>query len=373
MNKRISIMNDYEPYINYVINVLQFDVFTFLKEMQNSQQFMKQNIASQIDNKALLHKISQTTKQTYVAVRDSLALLHIIKNGNFDQKEMSLNKTIDKAVKNLYFDLQGKNKDVSVSFHPLSKDVFLQCDELIVETVLFKIFDLAREQFTDSKVIVSASFESGFATITLQYQGKKHKMMNPSIELSEENELISSMPEFNNPYSLLKLFEQAGLGVLSFSHKEKFNIINFTLHLPSRETESAKPSGDRLLNKHDWKNKTVLIVDDIEVNFIFLETILADTGIKTLYATNGKIAVEMVKKHKEIDVVLMDIKMPVMDGYEATKIIKSEKPDLPVIIQTAYSFSEEHEQCSELGCSDYITKPLKSENVLSVLSKYLDN
>ena len=112
--------------------------------------------------------------------------------------------------------------------------------------------------------------------------------------------------------------------------------------MPTRESQVPGPGKVTSLQPHNWKNKKVLVVDDIEVNFIFLETILSETGVKTLYATNGKIAVDMCKEHKDIDLVLMDIKMPVMDGYEATKIIKKDNPNLPVVIQTAYSFNEEY-------------------------------
>ena len=357
-------------HLNYVINVLKFDVTGFLKEVHNELKSCHQEMNNGSPESARLEKIVQNTTKSSIGIRDSLALLALISE-NQKTKELSLNKIVDNSVKNLYFDIQAKKKEINVSFHPSAKDIIIEGDDLIIQTLVYKIFDLAWEQISDSKVIFTTSYDSGFATISMKYQGHKHKVMSPSADFTDEPEIQGGLPEFNNPFSLLKIMEKLELGVLSFSRKDNFHIINFTLHLKTWQVDAHKSSKLKPIESHKWNHKTVLIVDDIEVNFIFLETILAHTHVKTLYATNGQIAVDMCKTHKDIDVVLMDIKMPVMDGYEATRLIKEDNPDLPVVIQTAYSFNEEYERCRELGCNDYITKPLKSENVISVLAKYL--
>jgi two-component system, cell cycle response regulator DivK len=362
-------INNMAAYINYVVNVLRFDVFSFLKEIQNGTSELDALGSIHPAMNSVVSKINNASLKTRSAVRDTLALLLFAAN-NGEEKEISLNKFIDKTIKNLYVEPLANVPNITVSYTPPGKDILVKCDEIILESVLENLFYLAHEQITESKVIFSTSFESNFVTVTLKYKGKKHKMMNTTTNNSEERELTTSLAEFNHPYTLIKLMEKIGLGVISFSDKENYNIINFTLHLITRESENQQQGKISSIQEHNWKEKTVLIVDDIEVNYIFLETILADTRVKTLYASNGKIAVDMCRQHKDIDAVLMDIKMPVMDGYEATKIIKQEFPELPVIIQTAYSFNEEYEKCKELGCNDYITKPLKSENVISVLAKY---
>jgi two-component system sensor histidine kinase EvgS len=369
MKTENSQMNNTDTYINYALNVLRFDVFGYLKDIQNAANEIGVLGISHPSMDLVTKKIVYSNLKTKNAVRDILALLLFseIKNS---EKEIQLNRTIDNLIKDFYNDNAVDFQRFSITYNPLEKDVLIKCDEIILQSVIENIFYLAFDQITDSKVLFSASLESGFITVTLKYKGKKHKMMDTTMNNSEEREMTSSLTEFNHPYTLMKLMEQIGLGVLSFSDKENYNIINFTLHLFTRETENEQQGKVSSLQEHNWKDKTVLIVDDIEVNYIFLETILADTRVKTLYASNGKIAVDMCRDNREIDAVLMDIKMPVMDGYEATKIIKDEFPDLPVIIQTAYSFNEEYERCKELGCNDYITKPLKSENVISVLAKY---
>lgn len=116
---------------------------------------------------------------------------------------------------------------------------------------------------------------------------------------------------------------------------------------------------------------TILIAEDTIENFEFLNEILINSQITVHRAVNGKEAVNMVEELKDIDLVLMDIKMPVMDGLEATKHIKKIKPDLPVIAQTAYAMISEKTNALEAGCDDYISKPIEVSLLLQKLNQYL--
>ena len=117
---------------------------------------------------------------------------------------------------------------------------------------------------------------------------------------------------------------------------------------------------------------TLLVADDVQVNQIIIQEMLDDQDITTLYASNGQEAIDMVQKHPEISVVLMDVKMPVMSGYEATAAIKKLRPDLPVIAQTAYALSGDKDKALAAGCDDYLSKPIKREALLRKLNLYLN-
>jgi len=134
------------------------------------------------------------------------------------------------------------------------------------------------------------------------------------------------------------------------------------------ETEPTEMEFD--MSHYFWKNKTILIAEDDDINFMFLEEMLHLTNIKIIRARNGKEAVDLVKIISEISLVLMDIQMPVMDGYESTRIIKTIKPELPVIAQTAYAFASEKILSINAGCIDYITKPINLKVLLQKISKY---
>ena len=111
--------------------------------------------------------------------------------------------------------------------------------------------------------------------------------------------------------------------------------------------------------EYHWNNRVVLITEDEEVNFYYLKTLLQRADAKVLRAKNGKEAVEIIAKHKgAIDLVLMDLNMPVMDGYEALRIIKSLHPSIPIIAQTAYTMNNDRSRCLEAVFNDYIAKPI---------------
>ncbi len=119
-------------------------------------------------------------------------------------------------------------------------------------------------------------------------------------------------------------------------------------------------------------SNTILIVEDDEVNFEFLKNILVRRGYNTQYAENGQKAIDLVKEFPETDLVLMDIKLPGMDGLETTKRIKQINPRIPVIAQTAYAMSDDKSRILAAGCDDYIAKPISRGALFELLDKYLD-
>ena len=90
-----------------------------------------------------------------------------------------------------------------------------------------------------------------------------------------------------------------------------------------------------------------------------------------LCAENGLEAVEVVQQHPEINLVLMDLKMPIMNGFEATKLIKHQRPELPVIAQSAFTSKEDKEKAKEAGCDNFITKPISKSELLDMMAKLL--
>ena len=115
--------------------------------------------------------------------------------------------------------------------------------------------------------------------------------------------------------------------------------------------------------------KKILIAEDNDSNYILMTYIL-----KKYYqferAKNGQEAVEMAEKD-EYDIVLMDIKMPIMDGLEATKAIKAKFPDLPIVALTANAFDSDRQLALEAGCNDFLSKPVSSEICLQTIKKHL--
>jgi len=127
-------------------------------------------------------------------------------------------------------------------------------------------------------------------------------------------------------------------------------------------------------NTDNEKNtKYILIAEDEEINLLFIEELLtrSEFNIKTIHAKNGKEAIDICKQNKKLNLVLMDLKMPIINGYEATKQIKEICPNLPIIAQTAYSTKSEKEKAIKAGCDDFISKPISKEIFIKLINKYL--
>ena len=122
----------------------------------------------------------------------------------------------------------------------------------------------------------------------------------------------------------------------------------------------------------NWKNKTVLIAEDEHDSFILLKTMLKKTNINILQAKTGIEVLEILEANDKVDLILMDIQMPGMNGFEATKKIKSENKNIPIIAQTAFALSGERQKCEEAGCDGYITKPINKNRLLELLASYLE-
>ncbi len=114
----------------------------------------------------------------------------------------------------------------------------------------------------------------------------------------------------------------------------------------------------------------ILIAEDDDSNYFYINTFLKKDN-KTLRAFNGQEAVDLCKMHPDINLVLMDIKMPVMNGIAATHIIKSFRNDLPIIAVTANAQSGDEFKIKEAGCDDYLSKPINSTKLLSLIQKYI--
>jgi len=124
-------------------------------------------------------------------------------------------------------------------------------------------------------------------------------------------------------------------------------------------------------DKYVWIDKIILVVEDIDLNFLYISELLKPTGTMIIHAMNGKEAVERCQSEENIDIVLMDIYMPIMNGYEATRQIKQIRPELPVIAQTAYAMAEDRKRAIEAGCDDFIAKPIGRDDLLSKINSFI--
>jgi PAS domain S-box-containing protein len=164
-----------------------------------------------------------------------------------------------------------------------------------------------------------------------------------------------------------KIFVQSEKGVGSeFSFSIPYRPAGGTTRLKSK-ISFIEP----VTTQANWSNKVCLLVDDNKDVLLYLNRVLADTGIKTLTARSGAEALEIVKNTPLIDVVLLDMQMPEMNGIEATKEIRKIHKDIPIIAQTAFIFEDDKDIILEAGCDACLIKPIRKDHLLTVMSSFL--
>jgi len=172
--------------------------------------------------------------------------------------------------------------------------------------------------------------------------------------------------------SIAKGFIQLLNGTITME-SEKGIGSRFTISIPLETLESSNSIADKNQNTtlSPMSIPTILIAEDDELNYIYTKTVLEEASFTVIRAANGKEAVDIFLTHPEVVLVLMDIKMPVQDGYEATKYIKQQSKNIPVIALTAYAMVGDRQKALDAGCDDYLSKPVIATQLLDVVAKHI--
>ena len=234
-------------------------------------------------------------------------------------------------------------------------------------------------KFTDRGFV-----EFGYTLLDNQFVRFYVKDTGIGLPKGKEDEIFDRFAKYNNDKE--KLYGGTGIGLSIAKHlvelmggeiwveSEPLVGTTFYFTLPFHKIEAKSVPGKASSSKknvYNWEGKTFLVAEDEEDNFRYIEVALSLSNASLIWARDGKEAVEIFKKVDNIDLVLMDIKMPLMDGYTATREIKKINKDVPVIAQTAYALSEEKDKSLAAGCDDYIAKPISYEDLLGTIHKFV--
>ena len=152
----------------------------------------------------------------------------------------------------------------------------------------------------------------------------------------------------------------------------KGSTFHFSINYKNSNNNIIEHQTNRIILNAENFNKTILIVEDDYYNSEFLKEIFSPFQFNILHAELGKDAIQMALNNK-IDLILMDVRLPDITGYEVSKVILQSKPDMKIIAQTAYAAIDEREKALQNGCIDYISKPTKRDRILSIVNKYIIN
>ena len=334
---------------------------------------------SDSDNKQQYIRIIQNSSYNLLRLINDIIDLSKIEAGDLEIKYSDINiRELFNELKETYsLDLIKREKNDIIISYLLDVDLVIQSDPLRLKQVLSNLINNA-VKFTSHGTIIFRCEKKGKEIIfSVSDSGT-------GIPEEDQKKIFERFIKFN--YNGMNT-EGSGIGlsiadkfVNLLGGKIWFNSIvgegtNFFFSLPyiapSSNWASNEKSQKRNSSLTDKYIKPILVVEDDKVSFMLIKEFLSPLNFEIHHVTNGRDAINFVKKNPEIRLVLMDIKLPFMDGYAATKAIRQINPNLPIIAQTAYAMLGDREKAIASGCVDYIEKPVDSKRLLELVSTYL--
>jgi signal transduction histidine kinase/ligand-binding sensor domain-containing protein/CheY-like chemotaxis protein len=277
------------------------------------------------------------------------------------------------------FQLDTNTKGIELKLVKAQEDLAIETDPIRLKQVFSNLI-VNSIKFTDA----------GYVEFGVHFVEKDHivfyvKDTGIGIPYDSGNSIFERFLKLEN--STTQLYGGAGLGLsISKSLTEllggniwydsevgKGTIFFFNIPNNGNNSEYTSKQKGIQANGYDFSNKTIIIVEDVEANFKILDAYLSRTGAKTLWFKNGKEIVEYMNDVAVADIILMDLKMPVMDGVKATELIKKAHGNVPIIAQTAFAYSEEKEEFIKAGFDGYLTKPINKKELFNTIQSFLNS
>lgn len=300
--------------------------------------------------------------------------ISLLRSGNQKvyKKELNVKRRVADIVSKFSDSCLEKKLNLFITPPNPEDDIKLLTDSELFSKILYQLIDNA-VKFTHE------------GTITVGYQLSGNEVhffvSDTGIGISLENQVLIFDSFIQEDGKTTRRYEGSGLG-LSIAQElvnllegkiwlksEKGKGSTFYFSLPYRKPEPQ--DAQTIITSQKLKERqTILIAEDDEINFFYFKTLLSHDKVEILHAEDGIEAVELCKENPEIELVLMDLKMVDMDGFEATRQIKSFRPELPVIAITAYSETEDKRKALLAGCDEFLTKPVKKEFLIKKLEEF---
>ena len=293
------------------------------------------------------------------------------------EREVNLNTILKNVKEELKFNVLEGNVKLDYTTTLSDYDATIITDETKLVQILLHLTNNALKFTTQGYVRYGYRLKENFLEFFIEDTGvgiseEKHKLIFERFRQAESN----TAQEYGGTglgLSISKAYiELLGGTIWLESRPGKGSIFYFSLPYKKKIQPKETTSQNNISKTDNFKKtKTVLIAEDEDFNFQLIVEILSGLKVNLLRATNGAEAVELCKTFKAIDLIVMDIKMPIMNGYEATRMIKEFNPELPIIAQTAFAFEGDKIKAFEAGCCDYISKPFNKHNFIELINKYI--
>lgn len=363
---------------NVFLANLSHEIRTPMNAIMGFSDLLKEPAESEEEKSNYINTIISCSKQLLHIIDDILDISKIEANQlNIIHKECNIKKLLNELYEIFENEKAKKFKnkiEIIIEFNIEDHESIVITDENRLRQVLFNLISNALK-FTNEGLIKVMCFINDQSYIEFIIEDSGIGINNDQLGLIFQP-FKQAKQVLGNSYSGTGLGLAISKGIVKllggkiwvFSTEGKGSSFHFTI--PYKP--ATKVSVDKKLTMNPiWKNKAILLVEDIDYNLDYIEKVLNKTKAKIIKASTGEDAIEIVKKNNQIDIILMDIKLPGIDGYKTTKIIKTFNSGICIIAQTAYADSETRKQCFEAGCNDFISKPVYKDELLKTINKYL--
>jgi len=293
----------------------------------------------------------------------------------------SVPKLFHKIYQTFFLSLKKYHKThLSFSYDSPSPPFVITTDEFRLEQILTNLITNAIKFTTKGSIQFGCNVKENHVEFYVKDTGK-------GIPPEDADKIFHRFIKLNDEANT---YEHGGMGIGLFLSKEIISLLGgeirmksivnkgttFIFTLPKKDYREVKPSKEVFPEQDslDLIDKSILIVEDNESNYMLLAEMLIPTRTKLYRAVDGKEALKVFFDNQDkIDLILMDINLPLMDGFETTKKIRGVNPVIPIIALTACAMTGDREKCIKAGCNDYLTKPVLKEILFPVISKCLKN
>jgi len=332
------------------------------------------------DNKNKYSRIIQSSSDNLLRLINDIIDLSKIEAGDMEIKYADLNlKDVFTELMDMYkIELAKREKqDITLDFTLPGKDLFIHSDALRLKQVLINLLDNAIKYTDQGKILFAVEKKDKKLVFSVKDTGS-------GIKAEDQKRIFDQFTKVD--YHDLNI---GGTGIGLSIVVRIVEMLKGEIWLNSLEGEGSHfyfaipylpPTGNlaEILKSKEIKSsvsngnaKTVMVVEDDESSFLLLEALLYMLEVNFHHVTNGKEAIQYVLENPDIRLILMDIKLPIMDGYEVTREIKKLNPGIIVIAQTAYAMMGDEEKAYSAGCDEYLTKPLNLNKLQDLIAKYL--
>lgn len=378
LNRRTEQARQSDQLKSAFLSNMSHEIRSPLNAIVGFSQLLNKNLARET-RKQFVNTIQQSSDQLLNLIDNILVLSKI------EAKQFEINHKIF-SLKELFIELQGTfsiialkkgKKDVQIKYELTGGDIILNTDPFRLKQVLSNLIDNAIKFTTSGTITFACRADGNKLLFSVADQGigipeKDHNIifdrfsrfdyqgMNPDgtgIGLSIARQIVNAL--------------NGQIWVTSTVGKGSVFYFSLPSEIISKLPKTRKHTSITSKPLEKAKSKPILIVEDDQFSTLIIKEVLKDTNIEIYHVKDGFGAIEFVRANPDLGLILMDLKLPGLNGYEATRIIKQMQPGIPIIAQTAYALEGDREKALNAGCNDYISKPYNIQHFKYLVLKYI--